>query len=349
MMRHFSSTLAAGAAAACLSATASAEILQIRGSAAVSLQEFRFGAPVSVDQASDRFPETSDVLPLQVLAQLVSDEPEPAAAAAAAQFADPTELAQPNPEEFAVNMALGSVSPNVRYSGNATLTETRDISLSAEELGQAEGSTVAVGGRLFLDGALAIYAANTGADLSNSRVTLRVTVEKIGGSVGAGTVFSGTVELVGDSSGGVTVGSEGDFPTGTLIFSNVGGLIQEFAAFSLLIIPRIEIDYEYDTVVGEQFQLLATVTVDASNTGGDTGVAALLGTPTDALAAVIEATDGQAAATSFLSTIQKERDDPSGEPAFPEPPQGLFGLCGLFGVELGVLGLALAGMKARRR
>ena len=57
---------------------------------------------------------------------------------------------------------------------------------------------------------------------------------------------------------------------------------------------------------------------------------------------------GQEAAAKLLSAIQKERDEPTGQPAFPDqttfaPP--LFGLCGVFGLEAALGLFALVGLK----
>ena len=68
------------------------------------------------------------------------------------------------------------------------------------------------------------------------------------------------------------------------------------------------------------------------------GVVALIGTPADTFDQVVTLTQGQEVAAKLLSTIQKERDEPTGQPAFPASPVAppLFGLCGVFGLEAAV-------------
>lgn len=330
-----------------LAAPACAEITSIGGSASASLTEFLNGSTADSDSAADSFPGTSE-LPLQVVARLISpDGNEPAAAVVGAQFADPRESAQPNPEEFAINLALNSESPAIRYEARASSQELRGVLFSPGELGAqfGEGDEVALTGALFLDGALTIVAFGESDDLTGAEVVLTVTVEKLVDGAAAEQVFSGQVSLTGAVSAGVDVAAEGDFPLRQLILTDLAGLIDEATAFRLLIIPNIEIAYDYNAVVGEAFTLRATVTVDAANAPGQVAVAAVLGTPTDSIQTVLDLTQGDVTAAKVLDALRRERDDPTGEPAF-EDAQPLRGPCGLFGLELA---LGVVGLSALRR
>ena len=125
------------AVAAILPVSAMAEITAIRGAVEVVIQEIRFNVDGDRDEVFEIFPDTSSVLPLQVVGELVASGSELARARAAAQFADPRDLSQPNPEEFAINLALNSLTPNTRYEVRARAEETRDIIFQPGELGDA--------------------------------------------------------------------------------------------------------------------------------------------------------------------------------------------------------------------
>jgi len=326
---------------------APADITSLSGSVAATVHEFRVDAQGDVDQASDSYPGTSE-LPLQVLAWLISEFPDEAAGMAAAQFADPTEYDQPNPEEFAINLTLNSISPNIRYTGEASSREVRGILYSEAELGQPAGTSVSLTGRLFLDGALVVFGVVSDRDLTGAYVRLRVTVVKQVTGQEDETVFSGSVELNGGPGGTATTTSSGQFPTANLILTDLSLLPDEFGALHALILPDLVIDYDYQATVGEEFTLRAKVEVEAANLANAVGVVALIGTPTDTFTEVVTLTQGQEAAAKLLSTIQKERDEPTGQPAFPDqtafvPP--LFGLCGVFGLEAAVGLFALVGLK----
>lgn len=323
--------------------TAMAEITSIGGFTQVEITEYYDGAPRDTDRVTESLPGTASAFPLQVVAHLVSsdylagDSSEEAAAMAAAQFADPRTLAQANPEEFAINLALNSVTSLISYDTHAVTRETRGVRFTATELGALANpdGTVDVTGRLFLDGALTILAADSAKDLTGAEVTLIVTVVQRVEGQSEQTVFSGEVALIGSTDGTATVAAGGDFPTSQLVLTDLSLTSTDFAAFHALIIPNITIDYSYTAPLDEEFTLEATVEVEAANVAGESGVAAVIGTPTDTLAQVIGLIQGDAVAAKTIAALESERDDPSGEPAFPGSANLLpaFPLCGLFGFE----------------
>jgi len=338
---------------AALALPAAAEIVSITGFTQAEVTEYRFDAPGDTDRASESFPGTAAELPLQVVARLLSAiADEEAAAAAAAQFADPRELAQPNPEEFAINLALNSISPHIRYQARAVSQETRGVVFAPAELGPfvQTGDTIDLTGRLFLDGALAIFAIDPDRDLSDAAVLLRVTVVQSSHSGAEQTVFSGELELRGGTGGSATAVAAGGFPRRSVILTDLSSLVDDFAAFHVLIIPNITIDYDYTAVAGQEFSLRATVEVEAANVAGECGVAAVIGTPVDTLRSVVELTQGTEAAAKMISALETERAEPTGQPAFPEaqPAFGLLSGCGLLGFESLVGATVLAGMRRRR-
>ncbi len=322
--------------------SAFAEVLAIRGATDVQLQEFLFNEPGDLEEVSEDFPGTSDELPIAAVTKLVALDPEEAAGSVAALFADPTELDQPNPEEFAMNFALSSVTPHTYYEALAASSEERDIVFSSAEIvGTQDGDEIELIGRLFLDGALTIFAAESAKDISNVDVTLRVTVTKIASDETETTVFEGTVTLAGAADGQVTIEADGDLPTDTLVLSDLSVLNPDFGVFQVLIIPPMELDYQYDAVVGEQFTLAAKFQVEGRNDVDGIGCAAIIGTPVDSLNEVIALTADAATANMMQRQIRQERDAPTGTLVF-QPQTPTFGLCpaaGLF--SLGMLAFGI--------
>jgi hypothetical protein len=335
---------------------AAAEILSIAGLTQAEVTEYRSGVEGDADRAMESYPDTSAELPIQVVARLIASESlsgdglEEAAAAVAAQFADPRTVTSPNPEEFAINLALNSVSENIYYQARALSQETRGVQYSAGEVGllTAEGDELALTGRLYLDGALTLLAVDATRDLTGAYVTLSVTVVKRVEGHAAETVFSGAIALHGAADATASVVAEGSFPTGQLILSNLGIIVPDFAAFQILIVPNIAIDYPYTAIVGQEFTLEATVEVTAANLPDNCGVAAVLGTPTDMLTQVIALTQGSEVASKTVTALTNERADPTGEPAFPQSTllPLLFPLCGGLGFETLVGLAALVGIRS---
>lgn len=343
-----------------LTPLASAEITSIAGRVEAQITEFRSGVSGESDVASDSYPDLKTTLPLQVAAHLSGgDTAGWAGGTIAAQFANPLELDQPNPEEFAMNLTLDSISPNIRYTAQALSEETREVLFSAGELGPQleDGAVVPLTGRLFLDGALAIFAADRAHDLTGASVLLRVTVIKSVEGQEDETVFSGAVELRGAAGGDATRHAQGGFPTGPLVLTDLSILPGEFPAFHVLIVPDIRIDYAYTATVGQPFTLRAAVELEAANVGDGSGVAAVLGTPVGTLNQVINLTRGAQVAGEFVEALENERANPSGSPAFaqsPAPTLPLLPACGPLGLEslVGVaalVGVGRMGVGRRRR
>ncbi len=321
-------------------------VTAIRGSADVSVQEVVNGVDGNSEKAFDSFPETSTQLPLQVVARLVNGPPTIGAGVAAAQFADPRLVAGPNPGEFAINLSLDSVTPDIRHVSRATVIETREVVFNEGELGtQPAGTAVQLVGRLTIEGTLAMFSADAGRDFRGARVALLTTVTRSQAGAIDEIVFSGQVILEGIEDGRVQVSTTGQFPASSLILTNLAGRVPSLFAFQAVILPNVPIVYSYDAVVGEPFELTATVEIVAENVAGNCGVAALLGTPTDLLADVIGATQGDATAKSLLAALADERAAPSGEPAIAPPP--LVPFCGLLSFEL-LLPMAIAPLALRR-
>jgi len=352
--------LAAGAAVL-LTAPARAEITDLRGRALVELKAFLGDELRDHIEANDEFPETTTTLPLHALARLV-DPFEEAAASVASQFADPRTAPGPNPEEFAVNLTLSSLSPSLRYSGTAVAEETRRVVFRPAEVNdRPAGTTVDLVGTLFLDAALVVLGDEPQRDLTGATLTLHITIEQQPVPEAAAekspvVVFDGSVTLAGTVSGGAEVSATGDLPRDRFFIANLGTIAPDFDAIHVLVLPAVQLDYEYQAVVDEPFELVAALRVEAACAPGGTSVAAIIGTPLELLAEVLALTSGdELAAKEVQRAVLQERASPTGLPAFPAagpafPP--LFGLCGLLGFESLIGVVALGGWAAhgyRRR
>lgn len=330
--------------------SASGEIISFTGSATATIRELGPASGAEQTQSAE-FPNDGVSLPLQVVARLTAEE-QAAAGAVAAQFADPRTAAGANPEEFAFSLTLNSLSSEVYYTGHARSEETRTIRLRPGEVRLAPaGTRVTVSGRLFLDGALAVFAVPEASDLSGVEVLLRVTVMREPASGEPQTVLEGELRLTGGTGRQIAVQATGAFPTRGVFDVNLAALDPELGLFRVLVFPQLRIDYTYEATVDEPLVLRAAVEVEATNAPGGVGVAALLGTPLDTLPEVIAQTRGETAAQRMATAIQNERAVPTGTPLEPAgrlvPP--LFPACGALGLEA-VLGLCgLMALRGGRR
>ena len=334
-----------------------AEITSIAGATSAVVRQFESGEQTALDEASDAYPSLSAVLPLQVVARLMEEGEDPAAASIAVQFADPRDLTSLNPEEFAINLTLLSISDTIRFAGRGRTQETRGVVFTTSDFpGRRDGDTFPVIGQLYVDGALAIFSPRRDRDLTGAEVHLKISVVKEVEGHEDEVVFQGHVGLEGGEGGAVRRVATGDFPTLTLIRTDLAVFVDDFDLFELLIIPRLTIAYNYPITIGEPFKLRAVVEVTGANAEDEVGVTAIIGTPVDSIQQVIAAARGDSAATKTINALAAERANPTGTPAFPEAATArpILPVCGLFGVEflLGIgalIGLRSCGPLRRRR
>ncbi len=329
---------------------AAAEFVDIRGSARIDLQEFVDGSPGDSNFAFDSFPGSQADFPIQVVVRLDSQQSDaPAAATGAAQLADPQTSGEPNPSEFAVNIALNSRSSRIRYQSSTRIEETRVVRFDPGEISadSAVGDLESLFGRLYLDGALAIFADSNQTDLTGTNVKVHVTITLEQAGAAAQTVFNGAITVEGQPAGEINVSADGAFPVNSLVLSDLGGLLGGSNVFLLLVLPNLQLDFVYDVIVGQEATLNAVLELEADS-APESGVAAVLGTPTDAIDQVISITDGAEVAGKVIQAIERERAHPTGELAADLYDLGgdsrspIMPLCGLFGFEF-VFGLALLG------
>jgi hypothetical protein len=327
-------------AAMWLNATTRAEIISISGSASAEIQSHDAAGQTGSDQASKAYPDPDATLPLQIVARLGS-EAEEAAGAVAAQFADPQTASGPNPEEFAIDLTLNSLSQTIFYTAQASTAELRNIVVRPTEVNARNGQTVRLSGRLFIDGIFAVFATTDVTDLSDVTITMRVTIAKEVDGTEPKQVFTGTLDIAGGADRAVTATVEGGFPTRGILDTDLASLDPELGVFRVFVLPNLVLDYPYEATIGQPFALRATIEIEAANRPAGVGLAAILGTPIETIQEVINATRDAAAAETMMKAIRDERAEPKGTPTFPEPTPAPAPLCGLFGLEslLGVLGL----------
>lgn len=328
-----------------------ASVQSTTASVQTSIQQFSNGATGPTAGQTLSFPDPVSSLPLQSVSQLSSTAGGgPSAAEVAAQFEDPNTSPLTNPQEFAINLSLNSVSTTESYRALAAGHETRQIVYNAGELSadSVNGSRADLVGRLFLDGALAILAVESDRDLTGAAVILTVTVTKSVDGQEDETLFVGSLDFRGSTAGRVSVTAFDDFPTRALLLNDLSVVSTQFNTFRVLIIPNIQVNYFYSATIGQPFRITADVQIEAQNVPRNAGIAAVLGTPTDALGDVIGLTTGKVAADETLALIAQARQSKSGVPAIPEV-QAAPSLCGAFGLELALGFTALGFIKSAGR
>lgn len=308
------------------------------------------GTPVASELT---YPETAAALPLQAVARIV-DETNNAAGVCGAQFADPTSVPGPDTDEFAIQFALASVGDGQGLSAAGRTEELREIRFTSAQLGNPPaGTRVALEGRLFLDGALTIFANRSVTDLSGASAGLRVTVTREGAGQSPETVFDGGIQVSGRAGLDAGITFEGDFPTFGVFTTDLSAVDESLAVFRVVVFPGLVVPYTYSAAPGETFSLRAVIEMQGAIPGGGAGAAGVLGTPIGVLTEVVGKVSGDDTADKLTSALEAERDNPTGEPAVDYTqgnlvlgPFAFLRACGLFGVESLVLFSLLLGLSS---
>lgn len=329
---------------------APAAITSVSGTVSAQIQEYVADTPGDVDQATKAFPGSSDTLPLQVVARLLS-QTQKAGALAALQLENPATSTIENPQDFALDVVLDSLTPTTRYTATGTIEEVRGVLYSAGEIeGTQDGERLRFTGRFYLDGALVMFATTDASDLTGSSVSVHVTVVMQVADQADQTVFDGTLTVTGAANRGVEFAAGGDLPTSGVISTDLTALDPDLGVLRVIVLPNLVLDYPYEAVIGQEFTLRATIQVDLANRADGIGVGAVLGIPLNTITDLLTITRSAATAKTINDAVNDERANPTGEAAFPQH-LGLFPSCGLFGLEslLGVVGLiGMCGWRAGR-
>lgn len=342
------------------------EIVRLEGVLSAEVQEFGGGG--SSDAAFEELGETAD-LPLQVVASLLPPEGQPItdfAALAIADLRDPTASLLRNPGEIGLETNLYSRDPEIRFTGEALVNETRGVIFSPAELplgfGQAESPVFS---SVFASGAIVIWSEEPGYDLTGLFASLQITVTQQLPEVEPTVVFEAGITANGQSSGQISVATEGGLVAivgGRELLSIPLGFtgvdlnqeLDQFGVFHVVLIAEQELVYEYAGVPNVEFDLDAQFEAQTANLPGGTGVGAVYGRSFQALAQAIEQAVGpqskglatQAAVNEAMAEANGSGSSIRGATAFPLSG----GLCGAVGPVFltGSLGLLLAAGLIRR-
>jgi len=273
------------------------------------------------------------------------------------EFSDPTRLNQPNPEEFALEVACFSAVPSVSYSVRGSVVESRRIvfatpgsELAPPEIGFEADGTREIESRVFLSGAVIVWSTQSLANLDELFGELRMKVSREGVDA---PLFSSAVLVSGAQEGRVDITTEGPIRIEevdpTTLFPTAPEVVSALGTLFIVVIPAQEHAYTYTVTADEPLVLTATLTTQVRNLPDGTGIAATLGRPFENLAAVVNMTprvDGRAIEQSINKAISDGALGLVPPRILPVPsPRG--GWCGAFGGEAATLLLIPAGLLAR--
>jgi hypothetical protein len=341
----------------------------IDGDVTAEVNEFVNGSAGDSDFAFKALSETTQTLPLDVVANLAhfdSGEPPTQDAGARAQtiFSDPRISTTPDPEEFGINLAAFSRAAQIAYSGQSLATETRSIDFLSVEIGARDGTPLEAQSQFFLDGVILVWGEPSQTNLAGTQSSFSLNVVQSGDDLEAPlTVLEAGLTLTGAADGSATLTASGRLSADNVVVVNLTGQVPQLGPVHLIVIPQSSIPYTYNAKVGNSFTLKASIQAQIKNQPF-TGAAVVLGVPLSELAGEVDSiTGGQVG--GVLEQLVQAAIASSGQPASPLPANAkgttvtvLSGTgnpvappsCGLFGMEsmLAMSGFSLVGLSRRR-
>ncbi|MBL8877672.1 MAG: hypothetical protein JNG88_01015 [Phycisphaerales bacterium] len=339
-----------------LSGALRAGIVDVRGSVGVAIEEIAGGATVERNEVDEFLPQTSATLPIRAFGRVFSVQPStPGAAVGAAQISDIGAAIEPNPQDFSLNLAMNSLDKDVFFRGRARAEEIRVVRFSRDELQLPAGvDTRVVESRLFLDGVLALFSAVPDRDLSGARVALNVTIDRRPAMDSSASSFerllAGRIELLGTVSGQATSNISGAIPADRVISTSLMTSENGLGSFPAIIIPELVIPYTYVARVDEEFELVASISVEAECRSPDVGAVALIGTPVDDLRDIIDEVNVPPLTAGVVATVDSARESTRTDDAgLDAPPNPAMIACGGLGLEAALMLMLMGVVGTRRR
>ncbi len=333
----------------CLATAAGArgEILDASGRVEASVRQISAATGQIVDEAFEQTPGTTNILPAVATAtlQITEGEASQGELLASAAVNPPAELPGAAHKDFNLEASGLSRIAGRGFTCDARSVETREIVLTAGELDLPPGEPIRVRSTLSLSaGVLLVTLPQSMADV---RGTISFTLTQRD-SQGSRVLLDGMAEVFFDIDGALQFTATGDVPLTVVVPMNLTPASSEIDQAHLVLLPLLELPYEYDAVVGEPFDLVAEITASVDAPSGAQGGSAFVGQGpaalTDALnedlqvdlaPTVMEAIDLFGQQTTIIDAVEVTRPEIRG--------------CGGLGLETLFGALALTAGFIRRR
>jgi hypothetical protein len=347
------------AAAGVVSATASSfgDVTGVTGSATATVIEYYGTTELERDFNRQSVPETAAAPPVVARAQLDrldAYENVTAGGQVVAVFDRPNYSGLGTPNDAGLDLGAFSADEATSWFAQGTVSETRKIVLGANEVGgdARRGSRGRVRSRLVLSGVLLILSSQADADLSQVEARFRFTVVQRETGRDPVELLTGSAALVGGANGAVElVRGAGALSGSFLPLLDAPAVIPELPIVKALPFTGLNIPYEYEAGVGEEFELELSIEAHVQTIPGGTGAAAVFGTPLEGLASVLGRVKQSDLGDRVAAAIAKQVDttgaayQDAGNAATLFSP---FSACGLLGMETLAAGVIVGGVSVRR-
>jgi len=313
------------------------------------------GGEVQNDVATQSYPDPVTALP--VLARAKLDQLDTGgsivgSAQVATIFTQPIAplFLQP-PSDIGLDLAAFSDDKMSYWTASGSGVETRTIQISSAELGGGylPGDAATIRSRIVISGVMLVTALNSGQDLSGASVKFQFSVTQRRPNQAETTPIFGAMTITGGPGGTLSSNGEGVLALSPPPVVDFSGAIAEVPQVKAVIFAGLNLPYDYEIAVDEEFELLLTVTAELSTRSDGVGCAAIFGTPQINLGEIFQRSRNSDVGLRLQDFVSQHVDTTGAAyvtPAAAPTP----GLCGLFGGNAALLGIAsIAALFAAKR
>lgn len=255
------------------------------------------------------------------------------------------------PSDLGLDVAGFSNDHRTYWTARGSGVETRTISLSASELSGTylPGDIATLRSRIVISGAMIIASLNSGQDLSGASVKFQFSVTQRRPNLAETTPIFGAMTINGGPGGAVTTQGEGIMALQSPLVVDFNGVIPELPQVKAILFTGMTFPYEYEIAVDESFELQLIVGADIVTRDDGVGCAAIFGTPQIGMGEIFQRTRNSDSGEKLQEAISAQVDTTGA--AYVQPAASPAPLCGIFGGNAALLGVATMGafVAAKRR
>ncbi|MCK6484829.1 MAG: hypothetical protein HUU22_08240 [Phycisphaerae bacterium] len=327
---------------------ARAELRNVTAQVSSEVQEVFMGTVLQSDQTTLDYPGsvmTSPVTAITRLDRLAPDDSIVSGAQGITVFNDPRLLGLIVANDFGMDLASFSATPNSGWVVNGTASERRTIAFRQAEVGALPGQPVQVTSTLFLSGVLTLSASDAQHDLTGCSSTMQFTLTLVRTGQANQALVTGSATLTGGPNGAVTLATTGVIDPAQHPLTNLDNTILPLPLLRAVTFSSSraadQFQYQYTVNVDEQFELVLDFSASLTTTPDGAGGSCVFGLPqisfADIISRVQNSDAGQKAQDQISSLVDTTGSDRPDEPATRVTPIPLLfalpQLCGVLGLE----------------
>lgn len=325
-----------------------AELRNVTAQVSSEVQEVFMGSVLQSDQTTLDYPGSamsSPVTAITRLDRLDTDGSIVSGAQGITVFNDPRLLGLIVANDFGMDLAAFSATPNSGWVVNGSASERRTIAFRQAEVGALPGQPVQVTSTLFLSGVLTLSASDTQHDLTGCSSTMQFTLTLVRTGQANQTLLTGSATLTGGPNGTVTLATTGAIDPAQHTLANFDNTIPALPLLRAVTFSSSraanQFQYQYTVNVDEQFELVLDFSASLTTTPDGAGGSCVFGLPqisfADIIARVQNSDAGQKAQDQISTLVDTTGSDRPDEPSTRFAPIPLLfalpQLCGVLGLE----------------